>query len=84
MQDIDEIRVLVGLNVDKRTIDIINQAEEETTLETLSHKEAKEAFGTVVEVYRSPHSCKGIYYAQKHGACTGYIWKCYYRFEQLL
>ena len=49
MQGIDKIRVLVGLNVDKRTIDILNQAEKELTLETLSYKEAKEAFETVVE-----------------------------------
>ncbi|MHB1393698.1 MAG: phospholipase D-like domain-containing protein [Clostridia bacterium] len=33
MQGVDKIRVLVGLNVDKRTIDIINQAEKELTLE---------------------------------------------------
>lgn len=49
MQDIERIRVLVGLNVDKTTIEIINQANDEITLEALSHKEAKEAFSNVVE-----------------------------------
>ena len=33
MQDIEKIRVLVGLNVDRRTIDIINQAEAEIAFE---------------------------------------------------
>ena len=49
MQDIEKIRVLVGLNVDRRTIDIINQAEAEIAFEVLSHKEAKEAIGTLIE-----------------------------------
>ena len=39
MEDIEKIRVLVGLNADKRTIDIIN----------MSQKEAKEAFTVNIE-----------------------------------
>ena len=39
MQDIYKIRVLVGLNVDDKTLEIINQ----------SHKEAKDAFGQEIE-----------------------------------
>lgn len=49
MQNLDKIRVLVGLNVDYKTIEIINQAEQEIKLESLSHKEAKEAFESVLE-----------------------------------
>ena len=49
MEGVEKIRVLVGLNVDKKTIDIINEAEYEITLETLSHKEAKEAFSKATE-----------------------------------
>ena len=36
MEDVDKIRILVGLNVDKYTVDIINQAEQ------LTLKEAEE------------------------------------------
>ena len=39
MADVEKIRILVGLNVDPKTIEIIN----------LSHKEAKEAFTATVE-----------------------------------
>lgn len=49
MQGVENIRILVGLNVDRRTIDIIDQAEVELTLESFSHKEAKNAFEGVVE-----------------------------------
>jgi hypothetical protein len=49
MDDVEKIRILVGLNVDKKTIDIINQAEDEITLEALSHKDAKEAFSKATE-----------------------------------
>ena len=49
MQSLDKIRVLVGLNVDSKTIEIINQADQELKAETLSHKEAKEAFASVLE-----------------------------------
>lgn len=49
MHNVEKIRVLVGLNVDQRTVDIINQADAELTLESFSHKEAKDAFESVVE-----------------------------------
>ena len=49
MHSLDKIRVLVGLNVDSKTIEIINQADQELKAETLSHKEAKEAFASVLE-----------------------------------
>ena len=43
MDDVEKIRVLVGLNVDKYTVDIINQADQ------LTLKEAKEKFTEEVE-----------------------------------
>ena len=49
MQDIEKIRILVGLNVDKKTIEIINQAEIGPYISSLSHREAKETFETLVE-----------------------------------
>src|SRR5665647_221503 len=49
MRGVDKIRVLVGLNVDGRTVEFIEQAKEEIRVESLSHKEAKEAFETVLE-----------------------------------
>jgi superfamily II DNA/RNA helicase len=49
MQDIEKIRILVGLNVDKKTIGIINQAEIGPYISSLSHREAKETFETLVE-----------------------------------
>jgi hypothetical protein len=49
MEDVEKIRILVGLNVDKKTIDIINQAKDEITLEVLSHKDAKEVFSKATE-----------------------------------
>ena len=39
MSDIDKIRVLVGLNVDAKTLEIVH----------LSHKEATDAYGQVIE-----------------------------------
>lgn len=35
MQGLEKIRILVGLNVDHKTIEIINQAGQEITLESL-------------------------------------------------
>lgn len=43
MEDVEKIRILVGLNVDKYTVDIINQAEQITI------KEAKEKFSKNIE-----------------------------------
>jgi len=49
MESVEKIRVLVGLNVDKKTVEIINRAEQGDIVEVLSHKEAKEAFGNAIE-----------------------------------
>lgn len=49
MNDLDKIRILVGLNVDRKTIEIINQAGQEITIENLSHKESKAAYSAVLE-----------------------------------
>lgn len=43
MNEVEKIRVLVGLNVDYKTIEIIEQSENEITEGELSNKEAKEA-----------------------------------------
>ena len=37
MEDIEKIRILIGLSVDWKTIEIIKQAKGETSIETLSH-----------------------------------------------
>lgn len=49
MNDIEKIRILVGLNVDAKTTEIINQANVEITLENFSHKEAKQMFVNAFE-----------------------------------
>ncbi len=49
MNDLEKIRILVGLNVDYKTIEIINQAGQDVTIENFSHKESKEAFSSVLE-----------------------------------
>ena len=45
MEQVEKIRVLVGLNVDKKTVEIIDQANSEI----LSSKESKEAFSNTLE-----------------------------------
>lgn len=49
MESVEKIRVLVGLNVDRKTMEIINKAEDGNIFEVLSHKEAKDAFTEKVE-----------------------------------
>jgi len=49
MEDIEKIRILIGLSVDWKTIEIIKQAKGETSIETLSHKEAKDVFSKSLE-----------------------------------
>jgi len=44
MNDIEKIRILVGLNVDKKTIQIIQEAENEHMSFDMSHKEVKDEF----------------------------------------
>ncbi|WP_028828464.1 helicase-related protein [Proteocatella sphenisci] len=49
MEKLDKIRILVGLNVDNRTVEIIKQAEQEFVAKSLSQKEAKEAYSESIE-----------------------------------
>lgn len=49
MKDVEKICILVGLNVDWKTIEIIKQVKGETSIETLSHKEAKDVFSKSIE-----------------------------------
>ena len=44
MKDIEKIRVLVWLNVDNKTVQIIQQAENEQMSFDISHKEVKQEF----------------------------------------
>ena len=44
MQDIEKIRILVGLNVDGKTVQIIQRAQEEQMVFDMSHKEVKKEF----------------------------------------
>ncbi len=44
MKDIEKIRVLVGLNVDEKTVQIIQQAQSEQMSFEMSHKEVKKEF----------------------------------------
>lgn len=44
MKDVEKIRILVGLNVDRYTVKIIDKANNEITYEKMTTKEAKEAF----------------------------------------
>ena len=49
MKDVEKIRILVGLNVDKYTVKIIDKANMQIGYETPTVKEAKEAFSEAVE-----------------------------------
>lgn len=49
MENVEKMRVLVGLNVDSKTVELINEASKEITLESLSHKETKEMFSKSIE-----------------------------------
>ncbi|MCX5832280.1 MAG: phospholipase D-like domain-containing protein, partial [Deltaproteobacteria bacterium] len=55
---IEKIRVLVGLNVDRKTIDIINEYHYQAKLDFESHKRTKEIFSETVttEMDNSPDS----------------------------
>lgn len=44
MEDVEKIRILVGLNTDKKTVEIIQRAEDEQMLFEMSHKEVKDNF----------------------------------------
>lgn len=48
MKDVEKIRILVGLNVDKYTVKIIDKANNELAYEKLTTKEAKAAFDSDV------------------------------------
>ena len=47
MKDLDKIRILVGLNVDKTTVDLIEQSENSTII--MSQKESKQVLGAQIE-----------------------------------
>lgn len=49
MEDVEKIRILVGLNVDKYTVKIIDKARSEVAYEMPTTKEAKEHFADSVE-----------------------------------
>lgn len=49
MESVEKIRILVGLNVDKYTVKIIDKANMELTYDSPTTKQAKEAFGDSVE-----------------------------------
>ncbi len=49
MKGVEKIRILVGLNVDWKTVEIIKQSKEEVSIENLSHKEAKDVFSKSLE-----------------------------------
>ena len=55
---IDKIRILVGLNVDRKAFEIIDAFHSQSTLDFESHKRTKEIFSTAVteEMDRSPDS----------------------------
>lgn len=49
MEKVEKIRILVGLNVDKYTVKIIDKANIEIKYEAPTMKEAKESFSESVE-----------------------------------
>ena len=49
LENVESIRILVGLNVDKYTIKIINRSEDEISIGAVTAKEAKEAFSKEIE-----------------------------------
>lgn len=49
METVEKIRILVGLNVDKYTVKIIDKANIEIKYEAPTMKEAKESFSESVE-----------------------------------
>ena len=44
MQEVEKIRILVGLNVDKKTIEIIDKSKQETLFNDVTLKGARESF----------------------------------------
>lgn len=46
MKDVEKIRILAGLNVDRYTVKIIDKANNEVAFEKLTTKDAKEVFDT--------------------------------------
>jgi HKD family nuclease len=49
MEGVEKVRILVGINVDWKTIELINQSNDEVVIENLSHKEAKNIFSKSLE-----------------------------------
>ena len=50
MESVEKIRILVGLNVDKYTVKIIDKANMELAYDSPTTKQAKESFGESVEI----------------------------------
>lgn len=48
MKDVEKIRILVGINVDRYTVKIIDKANNEVAFEKLTTKDAKEVFDTYI------------------------------------
>ena len=75
MEAVEKIRVLVGLNVDKYTVDIIDQAEQ------LTLKEAKEEFrlemAYAIEKHRCPRCEHDMKIEGNNWFCTG----CDFKFK---
>ena len=61
MADVEKIRILVGLNVDKYTVKIIDKANNEIAFDKLTTKEAKEAFdGDIVNEFDKSENSAAI------------------------
>ena len=63
MYDIEKIRILVGLNVDAQTVQIINEANAQLKIEDISFKESKDALSNTIE--REFNNCDDSYDVEK-------------------
>ena len=71
MADVEKIRILVGLNVDKYTVKIIDKANNEIAFGKLTTKEAKEAFDAdIVDEFEKTETSAAI----EQGVCTFIEW----------
>lgn len=50
MEEVENIRILVGLDVDAKTIQIIQKSREEQSIYELSHKEVKDEFSNSIKI----------------------------------
>lgn len=59
MKDVEKIRILVGLNVDKTTVELIEQAED--TITVLSQKDSKKAYASsIVDEFADSEDTKDV------------------------